>query len=277
DMIESAYRFLLADLMPFGSRAVIGLEHGGENQTAEHYEAVVYWYGLPAPSLVKTDAIDIGQEWSEWQHAYFSPQASAPEWINSRYELGVDSSATGAWITDLGPVTKGGPIVFDHAPKIEVYPSHDQDGRYTRTTSEFTVQLRTDNKGALLRRTLDYSFPNQKAEIYVANVTNGKTGSWKYAGLWYLAGSNTVMHSDGDGELGKRKYVIQTTNRRFRDDEFLIPAAFTKGSDKVRIKVKFVGGEEELYPGKAFPKKSAWSELKYDVYSYILPEFKPGK
>ena len=40
DKIESAYRFLLADLMPFGRNAVIRLEHGGNNESTEHYETV---------------------------------------------------------------------------------------------------------------------------------------------------------------------------------------------------------------------------------------------
>ncbi len=38
DQIESAYRFLLADLMPFGRNALIRLEHGGANQSTEHYQ-----------------------------------------------------------------------------------------------------------------------------------------------------------------------------------------------------------------------------------------------
>ena len=48
DKIESAYRFLLADLMPFGKNARIRLEHGGTDQSTEHYETVTYWYGLPS-------------------------------------------------------------------------------------------------------------------------------------------------------------------------------------------------------------------------------------
>ncbi len=51
DKIHSAYRFLLADLMPFGRNARIHLEHGGLNQSTEHYETVTYWYGAPAASL----------------------------------------------------------------------------------------------------------------------------------------------------------------------------------------------------------------------------------
>ena len=56
DRIESAYRFLLADLMPFGKNARIQLEHGGTNESTQHYETVTYWYGLPAPSLVRPTA-----------------------------------------------------------------------------------------------------------------------------------------------------------------------------------------------------------------------------
>ena len=55
DKIESAYRFLLADLMPFGKNARIRLEHGGTDESDEHYETVTYWYGLPGASLVQTD------------------------------------------------------------------------------------------------------------------------------------------------------------------------------------------------------------------------------
>ena len=52
DKIHSAYRFLLADLMPFGRNAVIRLEHGGTNLSTEHYETVAYWYGR--------DVLDVG-------------------------------------------------------------------------------------------------------------------------------------------------------------------------------------------------------------------------
>src|SRR5206468_6192941 len=72
DKIESAYRFLLGDLMPFGRNAVIRLEHGGENQSTEHYQAVTYWYGLPGASLVKTDELRLGDAVSEAAHGYRS-------------------------------------------------------------------------------------------------------------------------------------------------------------------------------------------------------------
>jgi hypothetical protein len=122
-----------------------------------------------------------------------------------------------------------------------------------------------------LRRTLDYSFPNQTAEVYIAEV--GKNADWKLAGTWYLAGSNTCLYSDPAGELDNRLLRTETSNRRFRDDEFLIPLSLTANKLAIRVKVKFVPNNQELFPGFPFPKKSAWSELRYNVYSYIIPKF----
>src|SRR6185369_3338295 len=114
DLIESAYRFLLADLMPFGKNALIQLEHGGENQSTEHYQAVTYWYGLPGASLVKTDELKLGDTASELAHRYSSPNASEPYDITSRYEWGVDTIRAA-----------GG------KPAIEVYPAQTDRGRKT--------------------------------------------------------------------------------------------------------------------------------------------------
>src|SRR5690606_18585162 len=100
DLIESAYRFLLADLMPFGKRAKIHLEHGGENLSNEHYETVTYWYGLPAATLVQTDDLDVGSRASEQAHHYSSPDASDVYELTSRYELGIDHIPMMAWRGD---------------------------------------------------------------------------------------------------------------------------------------------------------------------------------
>lgn len=265
-MIHSAYRFLLADLMPFGKRAKIHLEHGGYNQSYEHYETVTYWYGLPAPSLILTDEIDIGNETDERKHQYVSPQVSDVYNIVSRYELGIDVLPT--WFYAVrNDTTK----MYNYASGKIVVPTHEKNGRYTRGSSEFTVKLKPDNHGAMLRRTLDYSFPNQKAEVYIVDE---ESGNLSYVGIWFLAGSNTCAFSDADGELGVRKYNVKTSNRRFRDDEFLIPAKFTQGKESIRIRVKHVADDRNLWPGMPFPKKSAWSELNYKVYSYVMPDFK---
>ena len=189
DKIESAYRFLLADLMPFGRNARIGLEHGGVNELTEHYETVAYWYGMPGATLVQTDELRIGDPAAEKAHAYSSPDASEPVSVTSRYEWGPD-----------------------HLRGIEIYPEETDTGRTTNGVSEFTLALDPRNVGVLLRRKLDYSYPNQRAEVFIADLPNtAKSTSekfsylphaWKPAGVWYLAGSNTCVYSNPKEETG---------------------------------------------------------------------------
>jgi hypothetical protein len=248
DKIESAYRFLLADLMPFGKNARIQLEHGGTNESTEHYETVTYWYGLPAPSLVQTDELVIGDAASETQHNYFSPEASPPYEITSRYELGVD-----------------------RIRNQEVYPATTDRGRTTKTSSEFKVKILPQNRGVMLRRKLDYAFPNQRAEVFVQDA-GVKNSAWKPAGVWYLAGSNTCVYSNPKDELGPTEHIIQTSNRRFRDDEFLISRDLTSGKRMIRVRVKFTPVQTPLFPGQPLGEL-AWSEMRYTAYSFVLPKF----
>lgn len=248
DKVESAYRFLLADLMPFGKNAQIRLEHGGVNESTEHYETVTYWYGLRAPSLIKTDEFAVGDRASESLHRYHSPEASQPYEISSRYEWGVDTS--------------NGEVV---------YPPHTDRGRTTRTTSEFTLKIDPHNLGVMLRRKLDYSFPNQRAEVFVSDPA--KT-DWKLAGIWYLAGSNTCVFSNPRDEFGAAQHIVQTSNRRFRDDEFLISRDLTRGRSAIRLRVKFTPVRIPLFPGQPLPEL-AWSEMRYTAYSFVIPRFKP--
>jgi hypothetical protein len=245
DLIESAYRFLLADLMPFGRRAVIRLEHGGTNLSTEHYEGVTYWYGAPSPTLVKTDEIAIGEAESEKAHGYDSPDASAPEEVTSRYEWGPDLLGGGK----------------------EIYPAHTDKGRHTKGISEFRLTLEPKNFGVLLRRKLDYSFPNQRAEVSIS--TDGSF-EWQPAGIWYLAGSNTCIYSDPKGELGETQHHVQTSNRRFRDDEFLIPRDLTQGRRAIRVRIKFTPVTRPLFTGIPYPVEPAWSELRYWAYCWVL-------
>ncbi|MEJ7646477.1 MAG: DUF2961 domain-containing protein [Chryseolinea sp.] len=277
DLIESYYRFLLADLMPFGRRALIQFEHGGENLSTEHYETITYWYGLPAPTLIKTDEIDIGNIASEESHSYASPEASVGTTISSRFELGIDTFPARPWVIP-GRLDTLKPPGYKELIGKQVFPLHTQDGRTTQGISEFTVKLDKENLGVLLRRTLDYSFPNQKAEVYIQRVSSkSKKDEWKFAGVWYLAGSNTCVFSFPKGELDKREYTIRTSNRRFREDEFLIPARLTQKSSQIRIRIKFIPVDHELYPGKPFPNEAAWSELKYQIFSYTTPKFKEAE
>jgi hypothetical protein len=253
DRIESAYRFLLADLFPFGKNARIQLEHGGTNQSTEHYETVTFWYGLPAASLVQTDFLQIGDPESERSHQYNSPAASEPYTITSRYELGPD-----------------------HVKDTEIFPATTDRGRTTAGTTEFTIKLDPDNLGVLLRRKLDYSFPNQRAEVSVAALDDPGSPADRLdfhpAGVWYLAGSNTCVYSNPKDELGPAQHIVQTSNRRFREDEFLIPLSLTQHHGFIRIRLRFSPVKIPLFPGEPLPPL-AWSEINYAAYVFKLPSF----
>jgi hypothetical protein len=278
DKIESAYRFLLADLMPFGRNALIRLEHGGRNESTEHYQTVTYWYGAPAATLLKTDEFKVGDPASESSHHYRSDTASAVYELSSRYEWGVDS---------LGiPAHKPATNTTDRAESKSsaetgkenytvVYPPHTDRGRKTTGTSEFLLKLEPNNFGVLLRRKLDYSFPNQRAEISIADGSKDSTSAdWQPAGIWYLAGGNTCVYSNPKDELGQAQHIVQTSNRRFRDDEFLVPRDLTAGRFSIRVRIKFTPVTIPLFPGHPLPEL-AWSEFRYDAYCFVMPEWRP--
>src|SRR5512138_1483159 len=143
--------------------------------------------------------------------------------------------------------------------------------RKTTGCSEFNLRLTPDNFGVLLRRKLDYQFPNQCAEVSVARIRNGRpTGDFKPAGTWYLAGSSTCVYSNPKEELGAAQHVVQTSNRRFRDDEFLIDRRLTRGRPEVRVRLKFLPANVPLFPGHPLGEQ-AWTELRYDAYCFVMP------
>lgn len=225
DAIESAYRFLIADAMPFGKNARIQLEHGGVDDSTEHYRTVTYWYGRPSACLRLTDTLHVGDPADEAAHAYSSPTATAPITIDSRWDgLGVDAED----------------------------PISEDTGRTMTGTSAFTVAIDPANRGVLLRRKLDYSIPDQTAEVWIGDDAHGPL---RDAGTWYLAGSDTCLYSNPPNELDPAQPVTETSDRRWRDDEFLVPRALTEGRSSIYIEIRAT---------------APWSEVRYTIYSYLL-------
>jgi len=70
--------------------------------------------------------------------------------------------------------------------------------------------------------------------------------------------------------------VVQTSNRRFRDDEFLIPRDLTEGRSAIRIRVEFTPVKIPLLPNRPL-EELAWSEIRYKAYCYVMPEFELPK
>src|SRR5205807_4554475 len=118
-----------------------------------------------------------------------------------------------------------------------------------------------------------HAFANQRADVYVAYDSPGhesETPDWKPAGIWYLAGSNTCVYSNPKDELGATQHIVQTSNRRFRDDEFIIPRDLTRGRSAIRVRVKFTPVKIPLLPGQPLTEL-AWSEIRYDAYCCVMP------
>ncbi|HMI91449.1 MAG TPA: hypothetical protein VK509_08805, partial [Polyangiales bacterium] len=245
DLVQTAYRVLLADAMPFGKNARIQLEHGGHNDSSERYRTLVYWYGRRGACLVQSDALQLGDESDERAHDYVSPSASQPIEVRSRYELGVDQ-----------------------LNGVEQIPELSERGRFMTGTTELTLALRPDNLGVLLRRTLDYGFPDQRAEVFVSDEDEREP--WLFAGVWYLAGSHRCVYSNPPGELDPPSPVLQSSNRRLRQDEFLIDRALTAGRARIRVRIAFAPERKPIAPGEPLPEL-AWSELRYQAYSWVLP------
>ena len=244
DAVHSAYRILIADALPFGKNARMQLEHGADNLSLEHYRTLVYWYGRPSACLIATDSLHVGDLTDERAHDYQSATASEVETIRSRFELGPD-----------------------YLGAIELNPESTDTGRHMHGTSELTLRIDPQNRGVLLRRKLDYSWPNQRAHVFVADPLHPQT--WQPAGEWYLAGSTLSVFASPMGELDRPSPVLQRSTRRFREDEFLIPAELTQGLDTLRIRIEFVPDPTPVLPSEEAPE-TAWSELRYTAYSWVL-------
>ena len=119
--------------------------------------------------------------------------------------------------------------------------------------------------------------PLSRAEVSIADASPSRDVEppvWKPAGIWYLAGSNTCVYSNPKDELGATEHVVQTSNRRFRDDEFIIPRDLTRRRSAIRVRIKFTPVKIPLFPGHPLPEL-AWSELRYDAYCWVMPASSP--
>ena len=107
-------------------------------------------------------------------------------------------------------------------------------GRTLGGPSRFTVTLAPDNQGVLLRRRSDQVARGQRASVYVdgAKIPDHD---------WYAADGNP--------------------NFRWLEDEFLIPASYTKGKHQIHLRI-----EPVITDGK-----TNWNESSYSVFSLKTP------
>ena len=198
-----AYRFDLNDPISFSNSIKVGIQRGAENGAYETPESIAFYYALPSSgAMTLSDSLAVGSSTSRTAHSYaVTGEASTP--TNSYYYEGEGAGSYGPLITDTGDTMTG----------------HTQ----------FTIAINPANKGVKLRRRLDYSVLNQKAEVWV----NGSD-----VGSWYDAGQNTTLS--------------------WRDSDFEIPVSLTQGQSSLNINIVYdnTGG-------------TAWTEYDYWAYSYF--------
>ncbi len=120
----------------------------------------------------------------------------------------------------------------------------------------------------LLRRKLDYGYPDQRADVSIADDADG--APFVAAGTWYLAGGSTYLFADSPSETSNTAPSIETSSHRWRDDEFMIPRQLTEGRPSIRVRVTFTPTNRPLMAGQAVLPQ-AWSEYRYTAYCWVLP------
>lgn len=125
------------------------------------------------------------------------------------------------------------------------YPVHNPlstaTGISMATVSTFTMALDPNNVGAFLRRQFDYGAANQRARIYIDG---------QFAGTWYSASNFTG--ADIDGHV-----------RRWREEEYPLPASLTQDKIMVTVRVEHVPTSD--------PPNTVWTEFRYQMYSFVMP------
>ena len=151
---------------------------------------------------------------------------------------------------------------------VEAYPATTDTGRHTTGTSQLTLALNPENYGVLLRRKLDYAYPDQRAKVSVADDVDG--APFVDAGTWYLAGASTYLFADSSSETKNGTASVESSDHRWRDDELMIPRQLTEGRSSIRVRVTFAPANQPLQPGQP-PPTQAWSEYRYTAYCWVLP------
>ena len=216
-----------------------------------------------------TDQLNVCHEADAKRHDYKSPTAEPPYTLVSRYEWGPDRD-------DARLVAREG---VAGRRRRQFYPAEeDYVAHHARHERVHHAARSRRTSASCCDGKFDYQYPNQRAKVSVRPAA-GSRSPWQYVGEWYTAGSNTCVHSRPGGdnfspaELAPTEHNVITSNRRWREEEFLIPRRLTRGRrHALRIRIEHVPDDRPLFPGHPFPVENAWSESRYWAFCYRLPE-----
>jgi len=241
----SQYRLLLGDSWMFRRGIRFGIEHGAGDGTNSSARSVVFWYGIGAPLMHETDAIDVGSCDSEALHSYQSDGAAA--WLTAFYEGDHDGNLSLPIDFPAGAL----PPLPGTDPMGE---SVTDDGRLHPVGSAIRFRIATDprNAGVVLRRRLDQGVFGQSALVYVDGAL---------AGSWLDPGMNG--------------------SKRWADSDFAIPGALSADKSALAIEIEVLPPVEPPLVSFSIPADpleiappslnlyltSGWTDFRYDVFS----------
>ena len=160
----------------------------------------------------------------------------------------------------------------DHAGRAGRLPGDDRHRAATRPARRSSrCAIAPDNLGVLLRRKLDYGFADQRAEVLGRRTTTARRlratpgpGTWR--------ARTRCVYSNPPASSAPPSPSLETSNRRFRDDEFLIPRALTAGRASRSGCASSRATRAAALPGHRRPTRPTanWSEIRYDAYVWKL-------
>jgi hypothetical protein len=119
--------------------------------------------------------------------------------------------------------------------------------------------------------------PHEPMNRPTGDSPSDKKPVWKAADVGYTAGSSTCVISfpPNRNELGTTEHAIEISNRRFREDEFLIPRRLSRRRSAIRVPIQFTPVNVPLHPG-ADVSELKWRTIHYSAHSFVLPKFTPA-
>jgi hypothetical protein len=221
------YRFHIADYIPFQNSILFCQDHGHDftHDKDGVFRSAVFYYWHPEPCLVLTDSLDVGDKRSEQAHQY---RISA-----SKQRLQRDRAAYEGNFTEL----------FEDA------------GYWNNGESTFTVRIDPANDGVRLRKRINQLVYHQAAEVFVDN---------RSAGIWFEQGSQYQVLQEKQMQVPGYSSDWRQINKRFRDTEFEIPAALTRGRSSLRLTLKTIGSKAAIKP----EDEGLTNAYHYWVYCY---------
>eukprot|EP00002_Diphylleia_rotans_P029350 TRINITY_DN5971_c0_g1_i8.p1 TRINITY_DN5971_c0_g1~~TRINITY_DN5971_c0_g1_i8.p1 ORF type:complete len:574 (+),score=91.58 TRINITY_DN5971_c0_g1_i8:474-2195(+) len=208
---SATYRLHLADYIPFRKNIRISLENGDHRRSSSSlkYQSVAFYYSSPRPGIRLSDRLDLSSEKDLLSHDYkFQGDPELQQKINIQQ------------------------AVYDQSYSPKNCMGYSYQGGIIR----FFITIDPQNTAILLRRTLDYSSQNQKANVFADG---------QLAATWY-----TPQHAS-------KGSIVQ--------DEIWIDGRFSKGKSRLNIEIHPFFNR----PGDQEGQSDRWTEIDYEIFSEV--------